>query len=86
MFRNRVKNRKEFVGRGDEGDLFEFAALAEIFVEGADERVMEGGGNGSHVEDATDLIATAFAESFAYMFAAFVGKGSDADKRGDLFV
>ena len=61
----------------DEGDLLGFAPFAKTLVDGAQDRVMLGGGEGNHVEDAAHLGPPLLDEAPALLPAAVTGMRSE---------
>lgn len=63
VFEHAVESVKEFAHDGDEGLHFSFAALDEVEVESAQVGLMADGDQGGHVEGATQVAVTGFADA-----------------------
>ena len=51
-----------------------------------DNRVKAGGGDGCHIEHATDRVSAAFTESFPGKFTGIASERGDSNKCGDLSI
>jgi hypothetical protein len=79
-----VEHGKQLAHAGHQGDLGEFAGADQAVIEGLDGRVASAGRQGSHVEHAADLEATALDAPTSLGAARVVGHGRDADQGSDV--
>jgi hypothetical protein len=80
-----VEDDQELAHAGGDHDFERFAGIFEALGESANDRVAAFGGEGRHIECATDRSATAPNGTLALEASAVMIEGSQSDERTDLF-
>ena len=79
-----VEGDEQFSHDRDKSEFWWFARLGETLIEGSQDVIATRGGEGSHVEAATEMTPAAEDITFPTHCAAVAVEGSDAGEGGDL--
>src|SRR6476620_7901569 len=79
-----VQNGKKFTLASDNGNLFLFSFFEKALIKDFDNRVKASGGQGSHIQNGTDIGTTSTDRPLTLFVSAILVIGRNANQRSNL--